>query len=753
MKYPFLMPFIILVNLFLYGNNLLAEEQFRLDNWEVFTSHYDVTDIDFDKSGILWAATNGGIFSYDLKTNTYTNYTDIFNILTINFNSVVCDDNSGDILFGANDGTIEILTKEKKWIHITDVKVAGFSNPTIYDMIIKDDRMFIAGGWGIAVFDLKNRVFIETVKKFGDFATNTKTNIIQFTPNSIIVGTDMGIAEADLNSTLADNRSWKNYVVTDGITTTKVNAIVDRGDTTFVAVDKYLCYLDRESKKIRFHTDVEYFINNIFIDENKKLHISTQYNLLTINPITQLIWSFDNIKTSFYHTDEITMKSSILLSITEKCIGILNGDNLDFINPNTPTSNNIGDIVINKDNHLYFTNPQGSKYPGIVSFVDGKWKTTKVSNMPINKLSLSDDYKLIGSTWGGGFNISNINDTGFVVNSYNNKNSPLTGIAQNPDWVVIGESADDNDGTIWVVNYGESSMGPVLVALDKNGQFYDFSNTINPTDRYFVSLAIDHNGTKWIGAFSNGRGLLAINENKTLGDKSDDKTKFFSNTAYPNLQSNWIRSLKVDKLGWLWIGTDAGLSVIRNTSGILTDSKIDISIHKKLISQSVNTIMIDALNNKWIGTNQGIWILNSDGSEVLSIVNTQNSPLLSDEIFSIANNPNTGEIFIGTKDGLFKASSLSVKPSEDFSMKVYPQPFNINKDYELVIEGLAADTDIKIITTSGDFIASIITQGGKAVWNGKDSNGNTVNSGIYLISAYSNTNKSNAVSKIAIINK
>ncbi len=743
----------LLIN-FLFFNISIAfsSEQFRLDNWEVYTSQYDVLDIDIDKNGLIWAATNGGIFSYDIEKDIYTNYTDLFNLLTINFTAVECNHNNDEVIFGSVDGTIEILTKDRKWIHITDVRVAGFSNPKIYDIVIKDDKAFIAGGWGLAVFDLKERVFIETIKKFGDFATNTKSSKIDFIGNFIYVSSDLGVAKADLNSILADNNSWETFVVGDGVPSIKINSLAKFKDTIFVSTGNYLCYIDENSKTIKFHTNATYNINSIFAGQNSKLYVSTQYNLITVNPTEQLIWSNDFIQKTVNFIDK-NGKELILSSIQNNSIGILKNNQFEFIAPNTPTSNNIGDIKIDTEGNLFFVNPRSSKSFGITSFINGKWSSKRLTNHHSFKMNLTNNNQILSSSWGNGLYIAKTTDTGYVYDYYSNKNSPLKGIATNPDYVVVGESVEDKNGTVWVVNFGETSLGPVLVGMDKSGNFYEFNNLFNSTDRYFMTLAIDHNGTKWLGAYSNGRGLVAINDNKTLNDKSDDKFKFFSPSSYPNLQSNWVKSLQVDKLGWLWIGTDAGLSVCRNTSSFLTNNNVDFNIYKKLNNQTINAILIDPLNNKWIATNQGIWVLNYDGSEVIATINTQNSPLLSDEINSLAMNPNTGEVYIGTQFGLFKASSLSVKPYEDFDLKAYPQPFNMNKDNELVIEGLAADSDLKILALDGSFVASIISQGGKAVWNAKDSNGNKVKSGVYLISAYSTTNKSNSVLKIAIINK
>ena len=53
--------------------------------------------------------------------------------------------------------------------------------------------------------------------------------------------------------------------------------------------------------------------------------------------------------------------------------------------------------------------------------------------------------------------------------------------------------------------------------------------------------------------------------------------------------------------------------------------------------------------------NNGIYLLSPDGLETIHHFTAENSPLLSNNIQSIAINPNTGEVFIGTNNGLFSA--------------------------------------------------------------------------------------------------
>jgi hypothetical protein len=110
-------------------------------------------------------------------------------------------------------------------------------------------------------------------------------------------------------------------------------------------------------------------------------------------------------------------------------------------------------------------------------------------------------------------------------------------------------------------------------------------------------------------------------------------------------------------------------------------------------------------------------------------------------------------VFFGTAMGLSEAWSLSVEPESEYSLYCYPQPFDPLKDGELVIEGLAENSEIKIVTIDGNLVRSISVSGSKAVWDGLDSFGNRTGNGVFLVLATSATLGNTGIAKIAVVNK
>ena len=116
---------------------------------------------------------------------------------------------------------------------------------------------------------------------------------------------------------------------------------------------------------------------------------------------------------------------------------------------------------------------------------------------------------------------------------------------------------------------------------------------------------------------------------------------------------------------------------------------------------------------------------------------------------------NTGLVYIGTNFGVSTLTTSSIKPNQNYDkLFVYPNPFKLDDNSELSIDGLMSNTTIKVLTVSGELIREFITPGGRiGFWDGKDENGNFVASGIYIIVAYDEEAENVATTKVAVIRK
>jgi ligand-binding sensor domain-containing protein len=220
-----------------------------------------------------------------------------------------------------------------------------------------------------------------------------------------------------------------------------------------------------------------------------------------------------------------------------------------------------------------------------------------------------------------------------------------------------------------------------------------------------------------------------------------------SNTQLPD---NVIRAVRIDKNGALWIGTAKGVAVIASPTTVSNSTIPYVRRITSITQLAVNDIFVDAVNQKWIATASGVYVLNEDGTEVVAVITKSNSPLISDVVRSVVINENTGRAYFGTMSGCSSVMTQSVKPLDAYQITCRPQPFKPDADGTVTIDGLAADSDVRIMTAGGELVAALQTEGRMALWNGKDVNGRTVPPGVYIVHALSSSTKDAAVGKIAV---
>ena len=172
----------------------------------------------------------------------------------------------------------------------------------------------------------------------------------------------------------------------------------------------------------------------------------------------------------------------------------------------------------------------------------------------------------------------------------------------------------------------------------------------------------------------------------------------------------------------------------------------------------INTtcITIDDDNQKWIGTKgNGVYVISSDNMNQIYHFTTTNSPLLSDNISSIAMNHKTGEVFIGTENGLCSYMSGiigTIDTMNEDEVFAYPNPVTPDYNGLITITGLTDNADVKILSTSGTIIAEGKSNGRFFTWNGRDKNSERVASGVYMVATATSSGEKGVVCKIVIVN-
>lgn len=740
-KFISLLAFLILTSL------NLSNAEINSSNWKLYSSQVDLTTAISDNRGNIWAGSIGGIFVYNPQNKEVHSFNSLNGIWDNEISEIYYEPQTDLVFAGSASGALNIFDNKFHSTINLDIYNSTFSNKTIYAISGQNGKLFIGTGFGLVIYDISRNIFTETVLKFADFPTNTAVNQVLVIDNLIYLATDQGIAYADIKDELADPKMWKTITLQSGFTNDKFKDIILFRDTIYTNSDNKIFRIDSDSLIFLYSSNEP--ILNLSKDDN---------NVYWATKLAVFDLFFNEIKLNLpYELNKFVILDNKKIALfVQNGIGIYSDDQFENIVPNSPISNKFIDLDIDKYNNLWVATGRFGAL-GIMKFDNENWENFTYNKYPnivssqFMYVSSMDDGSVVGSGWGQGLIFIKQSDTGYVFTQKTHSNSALLGISSNADYVVTGNVHQDNTGTIWAVNYGENSNGPLLVAFDKDFNSYGFENCTSPLDRWFLDMVIDQNGTKWVASSLSG-GLLYYNEKNTLTDYSDDICGRIDKDNYPNLLSNLQTSLAIDKQGQLWIGTPSGLASIFNPSAVLINQKPFVRTIRQLNQQTINCIYVDAVDNKWLATNQGLWVLSPDGSEIISVFNKKNSPLATDEITSIIGNPITGDIYVGTQLGLYKFTTTSVQARSDYSIECYPQPFKTTTDGTMTIDGLAENSEIVITNIAGELVKRISTNSRKVLWDGRDVRGNIVATGIYLIYAQSTTNSQSSVQKVAIIN-
>lgn len=360
-----------------------------------------------------------------------------------------------------------------------------------------------------------------------------------------------------------------------------------------------------------------------------------------------------------------------------------------------------------------------------------------------------------------------------LVKRYTVDNSILQSAAPNdPIRYTRTEGAIfDRQGNLFLINGGgvENSIIIRTAAGDWIGQNLTYNNYQikfeTPGEMHLDYRNADY---KWIVSARVPAGLILWDNGGTITDASDDEVTF--RTQFVDQNNNTLRPDAVycfaqDHNGTIWLGTDLGPIIIPTS----VNFKSSGSCRRVLLNRDdgtgladylldgvqINCIAIDGANRKWIGTaTSGLYLLSEDGTQTIEHFTTANSPLISDEILSLAINSRTGEVFIGTGAGLMSYQSDAADPKDSFDdVYAYPNPVREDHDGMITIAGLMDNSSVKIVDTAGRLVYETTSHGSLAVWDGNNPRGQRVPTGVYIVLVNSEDGSKHSTTKILIVNK
>jgi len=360
---------------------------------------------------------------------------------------------------------------------------------------------------------------------------------------------------------------------------------------------------------------------------------------------------------------------------------------------------------------------------------------------------------------------------------YNYLNSTIEGhpLASNDPnhYMRLDGAIFDNQRNLFLAN---SAVNASVKVLTSSGAWTQLKYP-NASQETLGKILINsqNQNQKFLISVRNGS-IIVFDDNATITDQSDDKSVFLTSFTYTETNNagnsvlvtkspGAIYSIAQDKNGVVWVGTDIGPFLFNSLSKVYnadyTCSRVKISRGDStnladylLVNEKIKAIAIDGANRKWLATEtSGVYLMSSNGQQTIQHFTTSNSPLLSNNVLSIAINPITGEAFFGTDQGLISYQSDASDAGATFgNVYAYPNPVRQGFTGVITITGLVENTQVKITDINGNLVCETVSNGSLATWNGKDVHGRKVNTGIYLAICANADGTQSTITKILVIN-
>lgn len=449
------------------------------------------------------------------------------------------------------------------------------------------------------------------------------------------------------------------------------------------------------------------------------------------------------------------------------------------LTPGGPKYNYFGDMKF-KNNRLYTCG--GGYYvssdlsrPGCIQVLSGDEWTIYEDDAEahagvecIDLMSIDVDPRDANHVFAGGRTGLYEFQDGKFVRLWNSQNSPLESAvsSSNLSYILVLGIGFDAEGNLWCLN--SQAPNSSLVEYTAAGEWV--SHQKQPLMRLngrslgqLRNVMQDSRGLIWFG--NDHWTIPSLYAYQPSSDGMNAYTSFINEDGTTvNVAS--VQCIAEDKEQNIWIGSSVGplmleASEITNENYIFQQVKVPRNDGTNLADYlldhvNISTIVVDKAGRKWFGTKgQGVYLISADNITQLEHFTTTNSGLLSDNIESMAINDATGEVYIGTSAGLCSymsdASAVNEKMTKD-NVYAYPNPVRPEYTGPITIVGLSYDADVKIVTANGVLVNEGRSNGGTYTWDGCDTHGKRVASGVYMVQTATQNGSKGTVCKVAIVN-
>ena len=746
-----------------------------MDNWTVYPSYHNATycQVVGDKVYVL---ASGALYSYCKSDNEVRTYDKINTLSDIDIAHIRYSGFIDALVIVYTNANIDILYNDGSVYNISDFKNKSLPNKTINNIDIQGSIAYLSTAFGVVVLDLGNMEFENT------YNTGLDTYCAYLYDGRLYTGTKSGFYCCDTSKNLLDKNNWEvlypNYLVT---------ALCELDGKLYCLISSFgvytFTYKPRRLTPIVTNNGEKY--QSMYRESDEIIaYAPNKVSVITSNnPVV----TYMNNGSNHFAKDGSTYWDCKGYKGLVEC-GIADGGVVEVampIVPNSPIRNfseflsftASGKLLVAGGNINYFGLLANDRAGTLMEYdyKDDRWVNFPEDTIKSltglkyqNICSVVEDpaesgHYFAGSFGNGLFEFRN----GQFVQHYDFENSILESASPgNRKYVRVSSVKFDNEGNLWCVN--TTNIANIVKVLKKDGQWVSLNYKDIEYMETIVKLCVDSRGWLWLTSMQAEPGLFCAKMNGTPLDTDDDVTKKilhkFTNQDGLSYDIYQLYDIVEDKNGAMWVGTNIGVFVIDNAEKFFNDGIFkQIKIARNdgtgladyfMSGVYIKDIEVDGANRKWIGTNNnGIYLVSADGQETIHHFTTENSPLPSDCIESIAINDITGEVYIGTDKGVASYKSDAIAPAERLdkaNIYAYPNPVRADYSGNISIVGLTHGCVVKIVDAAGFLVNEGESNGGMYSWNARNQRGERVASGVYYVLMYDSDGNEGVATKILI---
>ncbi len=689
----------------------------------------------------------------------------------------ISDENT--IVVGYQNGNIDILTSTQT-INVPDFKLSNIiGNKAIHHIDIQDNLAYLSTGIGLLVLDLVE-FEIKNTALLGD--NGIAEEVLFSCQNGDLmyaVGPNKIVSIAKTNPFLANFQNWDN--------------VFNAGNTQIISATgcgQYLYFITQEQNTFTLWKG-DLSLNNfeplstintnsaprsIWCNETR-VTVSIESRYYIFNTSGEIVLEDNQNDWLFLSPQHVIIDSKGTVWIGNQILGLgsRNVDGLERIHtPAGPNTNTMRKV--NPYNHEVWI-ATGNVFPWWGNTYTYCFQSAYIQNNWINEsfgngantfgngvfdvldvaVDPTNNQRVLFGSWEEGLIERQPDGKINIFNSATSNNPLASSIDTSNNWTAVGSVQFDLEGNAWIGN--SFSENPVVVYTnDKKFIDFNFSPIVGKAD---IIEQVFHSQAGYVYAIIRGKGVLAFNYNGTIENKDDDVYKLLvDKEGLGGLPTKDVYSIAEDLDGNIWLGTIKGVAIFYNQESIFSEDNFDAeqilitqdgNVQILLETEAINNIEIDGGNNKWIATqNNGVYRFSPDGLTQLGHYTKDNTPLPSNNVYDIGINQANGQIFFATDRGLI-AYTGDATNFDNKMEKVFAYPNPVPSDFQglIAIQGLAYNSQVRITDMTGKLLFSDKSEGGRCVWNGKDTEGNRPAAGVYIIMAGDSQGDVKNVCKIA----